>query len=287
MKIILQESPDHHSYAYSDLEESIEAKRQLVSTIVIEESSSESEDTINEPDIFEDLLNMPIMYGGKLNSDAIDMEADGYIRVATGMSEGRKKPMKWISSLSMCLAIRKLRAGLLKSEEEFLIQCSMLTRKEAMWIRTQRGMNVYDFLKDKYDTIFFSVFGVEHWSLLVWYIGSEKGFWHYDSLKNVFTGEDINMQPATEIVAHLGWANVLPVVRCDIHMPKWMPSQPGGWECGHYVLMTVIFICTEYLKTSSMPTETLTKEYTTSYTPDNIKSLWKQYAVLVQASVRG
>lgn len=230
---------------------------------------------------------MSVAYGGKLNSDAIDHEADGYTRVASSMTDGKKKPIKWISSLSMCLAIRKLKDGLLRTEEEFLIQSGMITRMEAKWLRKQRGLRMYDFLKSNYDVILFSVFGKEHWSLLVWYIGSEKGFWHYDSLKDLYTGEDVNMKPATAIVAHLGWTNALPGDQCDVHMPKWMPSQPGGWECGHYVLMTVIFICTEYLKIVTMPTEILSKKYTQGYTPDNIKSMWKQYAALTQTSVIG
>lgn len=214
-------------------------------------------------------------YGGKLDSDVIDQEAEGYIRAAHEMSNNRKKPMKWVSSLPLCLAMRKSYNEPI-SKIDCLIQSSLISRKEAVYISEKR-MTIYDFLKGKYDTILFSVFGKEvgHWSLMIWYIGSERGFWHYDSLK--CEKRDANIDAASDIVIFLRWANVLPDISYDIKMPTWMPTQNGDWECGHYLVITVFVICMQYVQSGSCSTDIIQRQHVVRYNEKMIKSLWEQY----------
>jgi len=231
--------------------------------------------------LYSDLEQSIPTIGEMLNSDAIDTEAEGYINVAHDMCKGSKKPMKWVSSLPLCLTMQKSAANWL-TKEECLIQSSLLSKNEYALVQ-KRGCTIYEYLKSMYDTIFFSVFGedVRHWSLLVWYIGKGKGFWHYDSLK--CGKEDTNIGTASDVVVFLRWAGVLPDSLYDIRMPTWMPSQPGAWECGHYVVITVFVVCMQYIQSGKDPTDILQREHTFRYNQEMIKSLWTQYSDGIEA----
>lgn len=220
-----------------------------------------------------------------LNSDSIDAEARGYIRITEEMirkmfEKGElkqpKKCMKWVSSLPLTNAMTRMSHDITPEKWRYLVKSSLISREEKRYIQTC-DKDVLTYLREKYDVIMFSVYGSElkHWSLLVWYIGSENGFWHYDSLKHK-GGIDWNLSTAESIVKFLHWTEVLPDKEYDIKMPRWMPTQPGGWECGHYCIITVFNLCLQYVETGSQPTSILEKDRAGLYNEKTIRSLWKQ-----------
>ncbi len=233
----------------------------------------------DEDDFLTENVNVNIpSQGGKLNSDAIDHEAEGYIRVINTMASDAKRPMKWISSLPITLVMKKSLQGRIGGIDA-LIQSSLISKWEADWI-LKRQISVYAYLKANYDAILFSVYGENeaHWSLLVWYIGRKKGFWHYDSLKSRKVFVDTNVRTACDIIHFLGWNGVIPETSYGLRMPKWVPSQPGGWECGHYVLITVFAMCVQYARDSDGATNVLDESHAQRYSTETIMSLWNQYA---------
>ena len=93
-----------------------------------------------------------------------------------------------------------------------------------------------------------------HWSLIA-YSPSEKEAYHYDSLPTM------NISRAAEIMGVLRHYGLVDRDACNIHVPKFFPSQAGVWECGYFVLAAVIILAQ---KTRALP---LTEDDVDAYKP--------------------
>ena len=212
---------------------------------------------------------------GWLSSDQLDKEGNGYISVTGEMKKEigfKKKEMKWISSLPMGLAITKQNKPTF-SKEDCIVNSSLISKEELKYLK-EKGLTIREYLFSVYDIILFPVFLPNHWSLFVWYIGSGSGLWHYDTLKTV-EGEDLNFSGALEILNFLKWGGLLEEQDYRIHIPTWIPTQLGSWECGHYLLITVVNICICYMKTKNSATPPIDSRCSVdSYNTCSIIKLW-------------
>lgn len=74
-----------------------------------------------------------------------------------------------------------------------------------------------------------------HWSLLC-YWPKENSLYHYD------TKNDMNAARALEIMDYFKMFRVLPNDLRYIPSPEFIPVQPKGWECAHYIIYFVLIM---------------------------------------------
>lgn len=241
-------------------------------------------------DLWYTLRKQKFMSGGKLDGETLDEEAQGWIMVATKMHHKRqrkrarltkspviyKKAIKWIPSINKEASMMNCRRGKTKLKCAQIL--TMFTEREVNYLEVSSMKdNLYDYLKSKYDIIAFPIFGTNpnHWSLLVWYIGSECGFVHYDSIKTI--AGDCNKKFAKKTISYLMYLGIFPKSHRETIMtiPRWYPTQESDWECGHFVLKMFSDICGKYLTQENIPTTPPTSSEIGKYDKISLMSLWK------------
>lgn len=145
------------------------------------------------------------------------------------------KPIGWVRSLSLTRVMSQLP---LRSNGKKRGSDMSPPDKERM--RRKLGMGKRTF--SSYDTVLFSMYEDEHWSLMVFYIQSDGLLcaYHYDSL--VGCHADL----ARRVIEALVYLSMIPR-ECELRRLGNYPQQNSDFECGYSVLMMVGAVTSSYL----------------------------------------
>jgi len=145
------------------------------------------------------------------------------------------KPLGWIRSHSVCVLMNFFEKKKKKKNDH--LKKETILRK--LGLGNPENKTAYHF--EEYDTIMFSLFQDDHWSLMVCYVQNMgiKHIYHYDSLY------PFHLQYASQICEALCYFELLDKDYI-VHSVSGYPIQEKTFECGYAVLLMVSCICNQY-----------------------------------------
>lgn len=162
------------------------------------------------------------------------------------------RPLGWVRSHSVCKIVSEVERFAGSSDPERVINSKWKMSKETKerLIRSMGLGNIETkrmYKLSQYDTVFFSLYDEDHWSVLVCYAQNQglKYLYHYDSLSRY------HVEYAKRVKNALIACGVLPS-SAHIYSHKDYPQQNSFYECGYSVLTLVCRIGTKYVQKDNM-----------------------------------
>lgn len=158
------------------------------------------------------------------------------------------KPLGWVRSHSVCKIVSEVERIAGSSNEEKVLACrNKIPRDVKKRLVRSMGLGNIEtkqlYSLSHYDTVFFSLYDDDHWSVLVCYSQSQglKNLFHYDSLVPHHAAYARRVKNA--LIA----CEILPLgARTYVHQKY--PQQNSFYECGYSVLTLVCNVGMKYVQ---------------------------------------